>query len=227
ALSHKVINNLLKAVGRPALQKWDQLEVGGSGQITVAGSNGDVVTGLSSATTNLVGGTAWLWAREDMQDLVDVLVIDEAGQFSLANAVAVSSAARWMVLRGAPQQLTQPTQALHPAGAGISALDHLLDGHDTIPADRGVFLDRTYRMHPAITSFVSQTSYDGRLASVDGLRAQRVRAGGALSGSVLRWLPVAHHGNTSASEEEADLVAALVHDVCGGTWVDATGVERP
>ncbi len=226
ALSHKVINNLLKAVGRPALQKWDQLEVGGSGQITVAGSNGDVVTGLSSATTNLVGGTAWLWAREDMQDLVDVLVIDEAGQFSLANAVAVSSAARSMVLLGDPQQLTQPTQALHPAGAGISALDHLLDGHDTIPADRGVFLDRTYRMHPAITAFVSQTSYDGRLDSVEGLEIQHIQAAGALSGSGVRWLPVAHEGNTSASDEESVAVAALIDDLCGGTWSDAKGVER-
>jgi predicted RecB family nuclease len=226
ALSHKVINNLLQAVGRPALQKWDQLEADGSGQITVAGSNGDVVAGLSSAATNLVGGTAWLWAREDMQDLVDVLVIDEAGQFSLANAVAVSSAARSMVLLGDPQQLTQPTQALHPDGAGISALDYLLDGHDTILADRGVFLDKTYRMHPAITAFVSQTSYDGRLDSVEGLEIQRIQAAGALSGSGVRWLPVAHEANTSASDEEAVVVAALIDDLCGGTWSDAKGVER-
>jgi uncharacterized protein len=226
ALSHKVINNLLIAVDRPALQKWDELKDGGSDQIRVADANGDVVSGLTNATANLVGGTAWLWAREDMQGLVDVLVIDEAGQFSLASAVAVSSAARSMVLLGDPQQLTQPTQAVHPDGAGISALDHLLDGHDTIPPDRGVFLDKTYRMHPAITAFVSQTSYDGRLASVEGLGAQRIQAGGVLSGSGLRWVPVAHKGNTSASDEEASVVAALVKDVCGGTWLDAKGVER-
>ena len=132
-----------------------------------------------------------------------------------------------MVLLGDPQQLTQPTQADHPDGAGISALDHLLDGHDTIPADRGVVLDKTYRMHPAITAFVAQTSYDGRLASVDGLGAQRVQALGALSGSGLRWLPVTHHGNTSASEQEADMVAVLVREVCGGTWLDVKGVEHP
>ena len=236
ALSHKVINNLLTTVDRPALQKWDEQEDGGSGQITVVGTNDAVVAALSDinfsditssgATANLVGGTAWLWARADMQGLVDVLVIDEAGQFSLANAVAVSSAARSMVLLGDPQQLTQPTQAVHPDGAGISALDHLLDGHDTIPADRGVFLDTTYRMHPAITAFVSQTSYDGRLASVKGLQAQRIQAEGALSGSGLRWVPVAHEGNASASDEEAAVVAALVADVCRGTWFDAKGVEH-
>jgi uncharacterized protein len=132
-----------------------------------------------------------------------------------------------MVLLGDPQQLTQPTQAVHPDGAGISALDHLLDGHDTIPADRGVFLDKTYRMHPAITSFVSQTSYDGRLASAGGLGAQRIQASGALSGSGLRWIPVDHRGNTSASDEEAAVVADLVRDVCAGSWTDSGGAEHP
>jgi len=226
ALSHKVINNLLTKVDRPALQKWDGLEDGGPEWITVARTNAAVVEALSGDTANLVGGTAWLWARDDMQGMVDVLVIDEAGQFSLANAVAVSSAARSMVLLGDPQQLTQPSQAVHPDGAGISALDHLLDGHDTIPADRGVFLDKTYRMHPAITEFVSQTSYDGRLASVEGLEVQRVQAQGVLHGSGLRWSPVPHAGNASASDEEATVVAALVADVCRGTWFDARGVEH-
>lgn len=232
ALSHKVISNLLTKVDRPALQKCgDEQGDCGSEKITVVGTNDAVVgalsdTSSSGATANLVGGTAWLWAREDMQGLVDVLVIDEAGQFSLANAVAVSSAAVSMVLLGDPQQLTQPTQAVHPDGAGISALDHLLDGHDTIPADRGVFLDKTYRMHPAITEFVSQTSYDGRLASAEGLETQRIQAEGALSGSGLRWLPVTHDGNDSASDEEAAVVAGLVADLCRGTWFDNKGSEH-
>ena len=227
ALSHKVINNLLTAVARPALQKWEEQDDGCSDQITIVGTNDAVVGALSSGEANLVGGTAWLWAREDMQGLVDVLVIDEAGQFSLANAVAVCGGARSMVLLGDPQQLTQPSQAVHPDGAAISALDHLLEGHDTISAARGVFLDKTYRMHPAITAFVSQTSYDGRLASVEGCEMQRIQAPGVLSGSGLRWLPVAHQGNTSASDQEATVVAALVRDVCGGTWLDPKGVERP
>jgi uncharacterized protein len=81
-------------------------------------------------------------------------------------------------------------------------------------------------MHPAITAFVSQTSYDGRLASVEGLGAQHIQATGPLSGSGLRWFPVAHRGNTSASDEEAEAVATLVSEVCAGTWVDAAGASR-
>ena len=121
----------------------------------------------------------------DWRARVDVILIDEAGQFSLANAVAVSRAARSMVLLGDPQQLAQPTKALHPDGAGVSALGHLLDGHDTVPADRGVFLRLSYRMHPEITAFVSDLAYEGRLGAAPGpgAPAARRRAGWTGSGA--------------------------------------------
>ncbi len=226
AQSHAVVSHLLEAVDRPALQKCDQDDFREVDGVRRAGTNDEVVAALASRSATLVGGSAWLWAREDLRGSVDVLVVDEAGQFSLANAVAVSPAARSLVLLGDPQQLTQPTQAIHPDGAGISALEHLLDGHDTIPPDRGIFLDQTFRMHPAITAFVSTASYDGRLASAAGRERQHVSAPGALSGHGLRWVPVAHAGNTSASTQEAAVVAALVEDLCLGTWTDVEGVER-
>lgn len=139
--------------------------------------NARIADGVASGEVRLVGGTAWLWAREQMAGSVDVLVIDEAGQFSLANALAVAPAARrGIVLLGDPQQLTQPTQAAHPDGGEVSALEHLLDGHDTIPADRGVFLDRTWRMHPELAAFVSELSYEERLLSAPDRERQRIDA---------------------------------------------------
>jgi hypothetical protein len=227
AQSHAVVSHLLEAVDRPALQKCDEDDFRMVPGVQRASTNEEVVTALGTRSATLVGGSAWLWARADLRGAVDVLVVDEAGQFSLANAVAVSSAARSLVLLGDPQQLTQPTQAIHPDGAGVSALEHLLDGHDTIPPDRGIFLEQTFRMHPSITAFVSTASYDGRLTSADGRERQRVRSGGALSGHGLRWVPVPHEGNTSASTEEAAVVAGLVADLCEGTWVDAEGLEQP
>jgi hypothetical protein len=79
-----------------------------------------------------------------MAEAVDVLFIDEAGQFSLANAVAVSGAGRSLVLLGDPQQLEQPLQGVHPPGADASALGHILDGRATMPSDRGLFLERSW-----------------------------------------------------------------------------------
>ncbi|HET6694003.1 MAG TPA: AAA domain-containing protein, partial [Pedococcus sp.] len=181
---------------------------------------------LLSGRVSLVGGTAWLWAREDMRASVDVLVIDEAGQFSLANAVAAAPAATSLVLLGDPQQLTQPSQATHPYGAGISALEHLIGEHDTVPADRGVFLGRTYRMHPAVTAFISELSYEGRLESAAGRERQAISGEGLLSGAGLRWVPVAHEGCSAESDEEAAVVADLAKNLLTRSWTDDQGIER-
>jgi predicted RecB family nuclease len=227
ALSHAVIGNLLAAVGRPALQKCDEDDHSGADQVERAASNDDVVAALASGKHRLVGGSAWLWAREDLAHAVDVLVVDEAGQFSLASAVAVSRAARSLVLLGDPQQLAQPTQADHPHGSGVSALEHPLGAAATLAADRGVFLDRTYRMHPAVTSFVSTAFYAGLLQSAPGRDGQALLGAGAWSGAGLRWVPVEHRGNESASSEEAAAVAAVVAELLGGSWRDCHGVVRP
>ncbi len=227
ALSHKVIGNLLQAVGRPGLQKCEPTQHCGSADVAHTTSNDAVVGALDSGAATLVGGTAWLWARADLRAAVDVLVVDEAGQFSLANAVAVAQAAASLVLLGDPQQLTQPTQAQHPDGADASALGYLLDGDDTIPPDRGIFLDTSWRMHPAITGFVSELAYEGRLKAAPGREAQAIDAPGLLRGSGLRFVPVEHAGNAAGSDEEVAVVAALVDDLVRGHWTDLHGVLRP
>ncbi len=238
AQSHAVIRNLLAEVGRPALHKVSvapQGEQDPQGVVEV-GSNAVVAQALADGSARLVGGTAWLWGRPEFEACVDVLVVDEAGQFSLANAVAVAGAARSVVLLGDPQQLQQPIKADHPHGAGVSALGHLIGEHDVIPAERGIFLEQTYRMHPDVTSFVSRISYAGRLRSAPGRQAQRIdvpagrdatgRDWSRLSGAGLRWVPVAHEGNVAESREEAEAVAGLVEALRGGTWTGTDKVAR-
>jgi uncharacterized protein len=227
ATSHAVIGHLLAAVGRPALQKCDADQHNGSSLIARAASNTAVLDALGSGAARLVGGTAWLWARSDMARAVDVLVVDEAGQFSLANAVAVAGGARSMVLLGDPQQLAQPSQGVHPDGAGASALEHLLDGHDTVPADRGVFLDTSWRMHPAITAFISELAYDQRLTSGPGRERQEVLSGGQVTGSGIRVLEVPHVGKAAKSPEEARAIHELWHSLQGVGFVDSHGAGRP
>jgi uncharacterized protein len=154
-------------------------------------------------------------------------VVDEAGQFSLANAVAVARGAKSMVLLGDPQQLAQPTQAVHPGESGVSALEHLLEGHRTVPADRGVFLDRSYRMHPELTAFVSDLAYEGRLEAARGREALGVLGDGPLSGSGLR-VRLVDHTMTARSEslDEATEVARLWRSMLGRSWRDSDGGTR-
>jgi uncharacterized protein len=131
-----------------------------------------------------------------------------------------------MVLLGDPQQLAQPSQGEHPEGAGASALEHLLDGHDTVPSDRGVFLDRSWRMHPAITAFVSELAYEGRLAAGPGREKQEVRGAGPVTGSGVRVVPVPHTGNAAKSTAEARAVQELWESFQGAEYVDSEGVAR-
>ncbi|MCW2739663.1 MAG: hypothetical protein JWR45_85 [Blastococcus sp.] len=226
ATSHAVIGTVLKAVGRPAMQKCDADDHCGSDQVTWSNDNAVVARALADGDVNLVGGTSWFWSRPEVAQAVDVLVVDEAGQFSLANAVAVARGARSMVLLGDPQQLAQPTQAVHPGESGASALEHLLDGALTIPSDRGVFLDRSYRMHPDLTRFVSELAYEGRLEEAEGRERIAVLGDGPLSGSGLRVRQLVHRRTArDRSEEEADAVVQLWHSVQGATWRDHLGNE--
>ncbi len=228
ATSHAVIGHLLGKVGWPALQRCNDIEdLSGAPDVTQAKSTAEVAAALAAGDVALVGGTAWVWAHPDMAEAVDVLVVDEAGQFSLANAVAVARGATAMVLLGDPQQLAQPTQALHPPGAGASALEHLLDGHDTVPEDRGVFLDLSWRMHPHVTVFISDLAYEGRLRSATGRDRQTLLPGGPLSGSGLRLRTVPHVANAARSTEEADEIEQLWHSLIGQGYVDVDGLERP
>ncbi|MGH3517100.1 MAG: TM0106 family RecB-like putative nuclease [Haloechinothrix sp.] len=228
AQSHAVIGHLLSAVRRPALQKRTKPEdFCGAPGVEETTDNNVVVQRLADGTATLVGGTAWLWSRPDLAEAVDVLVVDEAGQFSLANALAVAQSARSMVLLGDPQQLAQPSQGVHPDGAGASVLEHLLDGNDTVPPDHGVFLGTTWRMHPEIAEFVSALSYEGRLEAGPGRERQRVEADQGISGSGLRFVPVAHEGCAAASDAEAAVVRRLLADLQGASWLDHEGARHP
>ncbi|MCY3842441.1 MAG: TM0106 family RecB-like putative nuclease, partial [Acidobacteria bacterium] len=240
ANSHKVISNLLDAVCRAAdasapaatavrgIQKVNAGDGCPDERIRQADSNEAVAEALAGEA-NLAGGTAWLWAREEMADTVDVLVIDEAGQMSLANTLAVCQAARSLVLLGDPRQLDQPIQGVHPPGADVSALGHLLGESPTVDPSRGVFLDRTWRMHPDVCAFTSEQFYEGRLGTRPDLARQAVLGPGLLAGHGLRYLPVEHSGHTNASEEEAAYVAALIRELldAGATWVDRSGAPHP
>jgi hypothetical protein len=236
ANSHKVIRNLLDEVVVAAREECISI-----GCIQKVSNKEDDHPDLRFTTDNpafldalhsdcrVGGGTAWFWGRPDAARSVDVLFIDEAAQMSLANVLAVSQAAQSIVLLGDPRQLEQPIQGSHPDGVDVSSLDHILGSHATVPADRGLFLAETWRLHPLICSFNSELFYDGRLHPHPGLENQKIKSRGRLDGAGLRYLPVIHEGNQSSSREEADAICHLVTEVLnsGATWVDRKGVEAP
>ena len=172
--------------------------------------NQEALDALRSGKANVVGGTSWLWAPEAACEKVDVMFIDEAGQMSLADVLAVSQAAKMLVLLGDPQQLERPLQGSHPEGAEKSALEHLLDGRKTMPEDLGFLLPQSWRLHPEICKYTSSVFYEDKLAS-HALTESRVLEGhGWLKRPGLWWVPVEHEGNRNSSVEEVDVVERIV-----------------
>ena len=231
APSHAAIHNLLRDVEKCAAEK--QLTFSG----IYKGEGYESPHGLVESTDEndgvsgdyaLVAGTAWLFARPEHRQAFDLIFVDEAGQFALANAAAVALAANSMVLLGDPQQLPQVNQAQHPGGSGASVLEHILDGANTLTPEQGVLLTETWRMHPEVCRFVSERSYDSRLRSRPECERQRIDASsGVLSGVGLRTLEVEHEGRSQASPEEADAIAAACRDLLADTSVtDAAGESR-
>jgi uncharacterized protein len=152
---------------------------------------------------------------------VDVLVVDEAGQMSLANVVAAAQAARSVILLGDPQQLEQPLQGSHPEGTAVSALHHVLGGHQTIPDGKGLFLAETWRLHPRLCAFTSDVFYEGKLQSRAGLDRQALIGPPPFAGAGLHFVSVAHEGNQNLSIEEVDVVERLVRDLTQSySWRD-------
>ena len=235
ALSHKVIGNLLDAVCREAerrgyplraIQKAEPDQRCSSAVVQPADTNADVDDAVGAGEVDLVAGTAWLFARDEIEGKLDDLFIDEAGQMSLANVIAAATCARNVVLLGDPNQLRQPSKGSHPDGADLSALDHVLDGAQTIRPDRGRFLATTYRMHPDVCRFISEIAYEGRLESAPECARQGVGGSSELSGTGLRYHPVPHVGNRTSSSEEAAVVVEMFNDLLGRPWTDRNGNVR-
>ncbi len=236
ANSHKVISNLLAAICREARARRrailimqridDEADACTEPEVHLARSPRDVEAACRVPGVDVVAGTPWLFAREGMTETLDTLLVDEAGQVSLANAVAVAPAARNLILLGDPNQLAQPSAGAHPVGSGVSALEHVLGGQATIPPDRGLFLERTFRMHPDVSRYVSAAFYEDRLGADERCSRQLVGGDGLLSGTGLRFVPVEHLGNKTASEEEATRVREIFDALLGRTWTDQSGNIR-
>jgi uncharacterized protein len=239
ATSHKVIGNLVTAVLAAAADEGVDVRAvqrGEKDRIVIHdhvahGKDTDDVRGrLDDGRANLAAGTSWLWASTKMRDAVDVLFVDEAGQISLANVVSVSPAAASLVLLGDPQQLNQPLRGTHPPGAERSALAHVLGDHATMPGPLGLFLESTWRLHPALCDFTSEVFYDDRLEPQAHLAGQRLRASDSpLEGVGPRLLDVRTVGADNESPIEAEAVARLARELVDGrsSWIDGHGEVRP
>lgn len=183
---------------------------------------------LNSSEGALIGGTAWTMTGSSVPaGSLDLLVIDEAGQFSLANTLAVAQATKNLLLLGDPQQLPQVSQGSHPQPVDESALGWLSAGQATLPPTLGYFLADSWRMHPDLCRAVSHLSYEDKLVSAPAA-SERFLAG-APSGVetiLVTPLPSSGHENKQSSPEEALAVVEQLRAHLGLAWTGGSG-ESP
>jgi uncharacterized protein len=236
--SHKAINNLLAAVEKVAeadrftfagVKKSSGPESCFNGKYVVDNLNTqDIVKKI--AQFSLVAGTAWLFSSPRLEQKFDYLFVDEAGQVSLANLLAMSTCARNIVLLGDQMQLGQPIQGVHPGESGQSTLEYLLQGEATIAPQSGVFLNDTWRMHPDVCQFISDAVYDGRLqAEAKNANQTLVLAADsnpALKPTGIKFLAVEHDGCSQRSELEAELIQEIFKNLLGQRYRDRDGAEH-
>ena len=234
--SHKAINNLLQAVEKVASQAGspfrgakkstsDSSRLGGR-YIEDIHQTPDIVKRLKEF--QLVAGTAWLFSSAKLEHKFDYLFVDEAGQVSLANLIAMSTCAKNIVLLGDQMQLGQPIQGVHPGESGKSVLDYLLEGEPTIAPERGVFLKDTWRMHPDVCRFISDAVYSGRLEAEPQNANQRLvvveETAPAIRPTGISFIAVSHDGCSQRSDEEAERIRALYAELLTLQYADRDGV---
>ncbi len=249
--SHKAILNLFRGIYKAAEEAGVDvpgLKCGGENEDPIfqecpsLAYNKGGAAAYDAYTSGVIGGTAWLFARSEWIDELDYLFIDEAGQFSLANATAVSRSAKNVVLLGDHMQLEQPVQGSHPHDSGMSALQYALKDQETskddsptfhavIPEDYGLFLGKSYRMHPDICRFISESVYEGRLGSDDSCAHQRVLVDNARAKHVrketgLVFCGIEHEGNIQQSDEEIVRIVEIFNELIGRTRITKEGEEQ-
>ena len=231
AQSHAVIENLMLACcARDGFDVSRAVRLRGKSVTPDAPwsevSDSELVELISGAGGLLFGGTVWDYVSERRVPAgsLDVLVVDEAGQFSLTNTVAAARAARSVLLLGDPQQLPQVSTGVHPYPVDVSALGWLSDGAAALDPRFGYFLGESWRMDSALCERVSWLSYDGALASAAATAGRTLQ--GVAPGVVS--YPVEHAGCSVRSVQEAQAVVDCVRELLGREWVPAAGAEpRP
>ncbi len=250
--SHKAIVNLLISCGEAAKKSGGTLrgiKVGGEAEGALFADNPSLLHVESNKDARaaygggVVGGTAWLFTLPEWEGALDFLFIDEAGQVSLANAIAMARCAENIVLLGDQMQLEQPIQGTHPGDAGLSSLQYALKDlnaskpdapvfHAVVPKNYGIFLGESRRMHPAVCRFISEIVYEGRLSSHPDCERQTIAVPSEGANLVTKengvlFVGVEHDGNIQQSDEEVEQVKAIYKQMLGRSYTASDGTNRP
>ena len=225
--SHKAINNLLLQIEELALNEKFSFKGMKKSSKEEQKLNGKIIQDVSGGMKSfpdeylLYAGTAWLFSDPRFDQKIDYLFVDEAGQVSLANTLAIATSSKNIILIGDQMQLSQPIQGVHAGNSGKSALDFLLEGEDTIPVSRGIFLSETRRLNKEICDYISSSFYDFRLKPHPVTSERSVTLDlKDLKDKGIFYIPTQHTDCTQRSDEEGKLINQYFKKILGKKSTD-------
>jgi uncharacterized protein len=230
--SHKAINNLLAGIEKAAKEKGIRFRGQKKSSKGESEFNGEMIKDIFNnndidLTADLIAGTAWLFARQEQDQKFDYLFIDEAGQVSLANFVAMGMSAKNTVLVGDQMQLSQPLKGTHPGSSGMSTLEYLLEEKSIIPPEQGIFLETTWRMHEQICTFISDAVYEGKLHPEQNNQKQSLILSKTAHTEIIeygiKFIDIQHQNCGQQSKEEGEIVLKLYSNLLQQQYRDREG----
>jgi len=239
-LSHKVIHNLLQRVEDMAKEKQFNFEGYKRGTLEDEDTvfNGEFIKTYEKDPVfmdalkekdvgQIFAGTKYHLASTFYDQKIDYLFIDEAGQVSLADLISIGNIAKNIILIGDQNQLGQPIRGVHPNNSGQSILDYLLEGKDTIPEDRGIFLNKTYRLNSILNEFISSNFYEERLICDERTdkRIIKFNKKSLIKNDGIHYVEMNHKNNVQTSLEEFEVVKDLMKEMIGNEF-DDNGSKR-
>ena len=230
--SHEAIKNLLSEIERQAKAekfKFKGMKKSSSTNLFNGEFIIDVIKDKQIDTKDflLFGGTAWFFSNIRMSQKLDYLFIDEAGQVSLANTIAMATSSKNLVLIGDQMQLSQPIRGTHDGYAKLSSLDYILEDRDTIPPEQGIFLRETRRLNKEICKYISESFYDSRLIPHEVTQSRSVKLGlNDIKDEGIFFVPTDHFGNSQRSDEEADIIHNYYSKIIGKNFEDEKGKKK-
>ena len=230
--SHEAIKNLLSEIERQAKAekfKFKGMKKSSSTNLFKGEFIIDVIKDKPIDTKDflLFGGTAWFFSNIRMNQKLDYLFIDEAGQVSLANTIAMATSSKNLVLIGDQMQLSQPIRGTHDGYAKLSSLDYILEDRDTIPPEQGIFLRETRRLNKEICKYISESFYDSRLIPHEVTQSRSIKLGlNNIKDEGIFLAPTDHFGNSQRSDEEADIIHNYYSKIIGKNFEDEKGKNK-
>ena len=240
ANSHKVIHNLLERIESIANKQkfiFKGLKMGNpdnedtyyDGKLIKTDKNEKhYINGLKDRKILLYAGTKYHLSQWYYQDKLDYLIVDEASQLAVADLVALGGIAKNIVLVGDQQQLGQPVVGSHPGQSGKSVLDYLLENKDTVSPEKGIFLNRTFRLHPNINTFTSENFYEGRLLTNSNNINRKIEYSSdcMIKTEGIHTILMDHKDNSQTSVEEFEIIKKLMKQLIGSKITDQDKSER-